>query len=225
MQINTYDKKHVENLFDEAQNIAIIPAKVAGSDAYYAAAGLFHMLSEKFAHTKKNIKFVYTGKIPEECSGYVNKGDIESNVSQRDLIVTIDYTNTPADKVSYSAGNDVLTLKMGPVPKDFDLTKIKGHITGFDFDLVVTVGAQNLEDLGQIYKNLEEELSNAKIINIDNTKNNKRYGVVNVIDATAETLSTLVFKGAGEWNLVPDKPAARALLAGISQKEPTAQNG
>lgn len=219
MQIGDYDKQQLLSLLQEAKDIAVVPADTEGSDAFCAGVGLYLMLKEKFANNsnedKKNVKFLFAGKMPEACGKLLPPEEITNNIQDRELLISVDYSATNASKVQYTTENDILYLKLGPVPKHFDVNRIKSKITGFDFDLIFVIGAQELSKLGQIYNNLRAEINKAKKVNIDNNKLNARFGVINVIDDSADTLSALVFKNAAEWKLTPNKEAAKALLTGI----------
>lgn len=219
MQIDTFNKKQTLELLDKARRVAIIPAKTAGASSYCAAAGLYLLLREKYEEDKKkSVNFIFQGKIPNECENLIEKDQIRSNLSERDVMISIDYTNTGAKKVQYSTDDDVLVLKLGPVSKNFNLNRVKARIVGHEFDLIITVGAQELLDLGQMYHSIRDEVHAADIINIDNTSLNKRFGILNIVETEAESLSALVFKKAGELGMVPNHRAAKALLKGMSTK-------
>lgn len=227
MQIEQYDKQHLNKLIQDSQRIAILPAKTNGADSFAAGVGLYFMLkqlAEEYNENqdnsnKKEVRLVYFGKHPEETSQIIKPEEVSDNISERELRIEVDYTNTPASNVSWTTDNDILVLKMGPVPQDFSLDRIRAGVVGFNFDLIIIIGAQNIQDLGTIYTNLEKELQNAYKINIDNNSNNKRYGVVNIIDPSAQTLSELIFKFAIDLKLVPNTKAAKALLKGITYRE------
>lgn len=225
MQVSNYDKRQVVNLINEARDIAVIPSKTARGNSFCAAAGLFYMIKQKFedddASNDKNIRFVYSGKVPDDCVGVMDEADISADLDSRYLLVSIDYSNTPAAKAQYSHSDDTLYLKLGPVPRDFETNRVRSRVTGFDFDLIIVVGAQELEDLGPIYNNLRSEIDNAKIINMDNTNNNRRFGVVNVIDTYAENLSMLIMKEAVNLEMSLNAKAAKALLSGITSQVPS----
>lgn len=212
MHVNHQSDNFVTKLIDEAQNVAVIPSGVAGADAYAAAVGLFYMLLDK----EKTVSFVYQGKVPQNCEDLIKKERITSNISQRSLSVSVDYSNTPAAKAKYSTQDGVLTINIGPVSKKFDTNRVKVRIQGFDFDLIFVVGAKSLDDLGGTYGELRTEFNNANVVNLDNSIRNTRFGSISLIDEDAVTLSTLVFKTASEWDLVPGEEAAKALLKGMT---------
>jgi nanoRNase/pAp phosphatase (c-di-AMP/oligoRNAs hydrolase) len=202
----------VVELIKNAKRIAIMPSKIAGEDAFCAGVGLYNMLKDQ----DKRASFVYTGKIPEGCEDLINENEVTSDVFERELMVSIDYSDTPAARVHYSTENDILYLNVKPIDKNFDLDRVTSAIKGFEFDVIITLGAQDLEDFGQTYSELELEFTRANIINIDNTEKNSRYGLEDVLDASVDTLSLLVLQKASQWDLTVTKKAGKALLTGIS---------
>jgi nanoRNase/pAp phosphatase (c-di-AMP/oligoRNAs hydrolase) len=201
-------------LLKEANNIAIVPSKVAGVDAFAAGVGLFLMLKD----INKNVTVVYPGATPEEFTD-LKDINITTNVGQRELVVSVDYSGTEASKVHYSTENDILFLTVSPVSKEFDLSNIKSEIKGYNFDLIITIGAQIPDDFGQTFRELEGEFSKADILNLDNTDRNQRFGTINVIDSTEDSLSLLVLNKAANWELKVNSRAAEALLKGISRRK------
>jgi len=206
------EQENTKTLINSAQSIAIFPNKVGGVDAYSAGAGMYLMLKK----LEKNVSFVYQGKRPEGCENILKDDEILSDCKQRELLVAIDYSGTPASKVHYYTENDTLYLSVSPVNREFDLSKIKSKIKGYDYDLIITVGAQDVDDFGQFYTELEEEFKRAKIINIDNTDRNQRFGAINIVDTSEPSLSLLVLNKAAEFGVKPDTQSAKALLTGIS---------
>ena len=210
------DYNQIKGLINNAKDIAIIPSKVSEADAFSAGVGLYHMLSAR----GKSVSFVYPGSIPEVCKDLMEEEDIEIDTKDRKLMVSIDYSDTPAAKVQYSTEDNILRLVVSPVPKDFDSSRVRAGIVGFDFDVVFVLGAQRLEDLGKTLENIREELGKSTVINIDNTGMNTGFGNVNLVDVTANNLSVLVFKLISRLGLVPDVKSAKALLVGMTYREP-----
>ncbi|MFC1756134.1 bifunctional oligoribonuclease/PAP phosphatase NrnA [Patescibacteria group bacterium] len=209
-------KNKIAGLIEESQNIAVMPSKVAGMDAFGAGVALYHMLKE----LDKDVSFIYPGKTPEKAENLIKPEDITKDVKSRSLLVSIDYSDTDATKVNYSTDNDVLYLTINPIPDDFDKnTKIKSRITGFDFDIIFVVGAQNVSDLGSTFRNLDSASKTSKIINVDNTEINERFGFVNIVDNSVNSVSQLVMEKVSDWELNINQKAAKALLEGIIARE------
>lgn len=214
--MNDYEDKtsQIIELIKEADNIAIMPAKVSGVDAFASAIGLFTMLKE----WDKNVTVIYPGMVPEEFRD-VEGIDIIQNPGQRELLVSVDYSNTEASKVNYSTDNDVLHFSISPVSRDFDLSRVKSEIRGLNFDLIITLGAQLPADLGKAFEDVGGEYEKADILNIDNTDRNQRFGNINIVDSNVDSLSLMVLNLAAILGLRISRKSAELLLKGISLRK------
>ena len=209
-------KNKVAQLLDESENIAVMSSKVAGLDAFCAGAALYHVLKAK----DKPVTFIYPGKVPEGGDDLVSEGDVTKDVTERDLIVSIDYSGSGASKVNYATDNGILNIKIGPVsPTYSEEGKIRSQIRGFSFDTIFTIGAQNLYDLGKAYQNLDKSTKVAKIVNLDITDRNDRFGLIDIVDPMVNSLSLLLFQHLTSWELTPNEKSAEAILRGIKSKE------
>ncbi len=227
MQIEDNKTNQLADIIESSSHIAIIPSKIGQDDSFAAAVGLYYALLQKYSSEEyclKDFKFIFFGKVPDGCKNLIQATEIADNLDERDLIVSIDYSGTYANKVHYSTENDILQVKISPVPKDYELSRIRSKVVGFNFDLIITIGARELEDLGPIYSRLKDEIHSAKVINFDNSNANKRFGTLNIIDAEADTFSSLIFKKLSELSIVPNKKAATALLYGITYREGVSVN-
>ena len=216
MNDQIYETQRIKELLNSAKNIAIMPSQVAGVDAFCAGAGLYYSLLQM----DKQASLVYLGTVPEECGHIVNSDQLTDDIFSRKLVISIDYSDTPASKLAYSNENNILQLVLSPVSKDFDSSKVKTKIQGYNFDLVLMVGVQSPEDLGQVHRELRDDLNMSKVVNIDNTNLNTRHGYINLIDTTASNLSSVVFKLLSKMEIVPDTKAAKALLIGMTYRDP-----
>jgi nanoRNase/pAp phosphatase (c-di-AMP/oligoRNAs hydrolase) len=207
-------KPQLASLFDEAENIAVMPSMIAGYDAFAGALAIYLILKSK----EKNVTFIHPGGIYNDFSELITTDEVTIDPSLRDLVVSIDYSKSPAGKVHYSTLNDVLTLKISPVQKDFSLENVVSKIKDLEFDVIVSVGALQPEDFGYVYDNLESEFRTAKVINIDNTENNLKWGFLNLVDPKVSSLSLLVLNKLAEAGITVDAKAAQAILKGITYR-------
>lgn len=211
-----FNKENILELVKNAKHIAIVPSKIAGPDSFCAGAALYYMLRS----AEKQVSFIYPGVIPEICNDLLPEEVIDSNTSHRKLSISVDYSDTPAARVEYSNDDNILKLLVSPIARNFNLDRVKAEIAGFDFDLVFMLGVQSLGDLGKTYTDLKAEFDKAKIINIDNTKMNTKFGHANILDVSADNLSMALFRLAPKLDLVPDIKAAKAILLGMTYREP-----
>ena len=213
MQIDITRSEDVSHLIEESKNIGVLACREAGLDAFCAAVALFNMLKSK----GKTVSFIFPGELPESVKDLITADNVVSDLKSRNLIVSVDYSGTKADKVKYNTENSILTFRLGPITGDFDvMSRVSAKVASFDFDLTFVIGAPTLEDLGETYQTISNELHASKIINIDNSKRNNRFGIVNIIDLEIDSISLLIFQKAVDWRLHPNKDAAKALLKGMS---------
>lgn len=207
--------KLITESLQAANSVAIVPSKIGGVDAFCAGVGLFHALKD----SQKNVQLIYPGKVPDGCEDLIALEEITSNVKRRDLVVAIDYSGTDVEKVQYSTEETTFFLRLGPIPREFDTNKVKIEIQGHKHDLYVIVGAQMPEDLGQTYAEMEKELLTGKVINIDITDRNTRFGHFNIVDPLKDSLSLLALHSVLDWQCIVNSEAAKAFLAGISHRK------
>lgn len=210
LQLDTAQK-----LIKEARKIAIVPSRMAKTDAYSAGVGLYFMLKE----IGKEVSLVYPGQIPEKASHLIDKERVKKDIKERDLIVEIDYSGTDAGAAQYSTKDHKLQVKLGPVSKDFSIgDRIRASLAGFSFDLLIIIGAQNASDLEEDFGNVTDTFNGANVINIDHLEKNSEFGTVNLIDKEAISLSQQILKLAAHWKIIPDDKSAKALLTGMTYR-------
>lgn len=215
MQIDLTTNEQLAKTFQSGQNIAIVPSEAGGLDAFCAAVSLYLMLLA----LDKSPKILYRGEAPSQCASLIKEGDVVKNFSQRQLVVSIDYSQEKDAKAWYEPEDNILKVKLAPVSKDYDVAnKVKVFVSsGFDYDTCVILGANDIESLGPEIADIKDDLYKSVIVNISNNVANSRFGSVNVIDSTCESLCHLIVKKASLWELNITSQAAQALLFGISQ--------
>jgi nanoRNase/pAp phosphatase (c-di-AMP/oligoRNAs hydrolase) len=201
-------------LIQKSNSIAIMHSVKGGVDAYSAGSGLYTMLKEK----GKKVSMIYDAKVPEVAKDLVPEEEIFRNVSERELLVSVDYSGTPATKMNYEVENEVLNFRLGPVTKDYDVNKVRAKLVGHTFDLIFTVGIKSFGDLGDVYNELSNSFNSGHVVNIDNDSKNTRFARNNLIDDSHDSLSVMMLNVGPKWDLKLTSNSARALLTGITYK-------
>ncbi len=67
--------------------------------------------------------------------------------------------------------------------------QVETTVKALPYDLVITVGASDLEELGSIFTSHADFFYNIPIINIDNRANNEHFGTINIVDITASSIA------------------------------------
>lgn len=120
------------------------------------------------------------------------------------------------EKVDYDLEGTDLKMKFPIVAgQSFEPTHITPSFEGSSFDLVMTVGAANLESLGSLYTQNQETFSKAYLVNVDNSQANTQFGNTKVVDPQAASLSEVVSQILPDLNLSADGDISSNILAGI----------
>jgi nanoRNase/pAp phosphatase (c-di-AMP/oligoRNAs hydrolase) len=105
-----------------------------------------------------------------------------------------------------------ITPEKGSIdPRDFSFVPAQ-----FKFDLVVVLGASDKESIGKIYEENPDIFFEIPVVNIDCHINNESFGQINFVNATASSVSEILFELLEKIDPDSiDERLANCLLAGI----------
>lgn len=207
-----------QNLIERSQAISIFLARNIDEDGFGAGLALFYTLKKM----GKNVNLFFE-KIPPKFQFLLNNlsaADPKPADFFKKFIISIN-----------TSGKEILEMFYEKNEKDLKiyLTLNGGEITERDIafssfnpsppqksDLVITLGAQSLEDLGIFFEQNPNLFYELPILNIDNYPSNENFGEINLIEITSPSLSEILtdlIKTLG-LNLI-DNDLATFLLAGI----------
>jgi nanoRNase/pAp phosphatase (c-di-AMP/oligoRNAs hydrolase) len=132
------------------------------------------------------------------------------------FIVSVDLKNAKISQIKYVIENNKLNFIISPQDGFFTEKDISSNISGFKYDLIITIDSQDLESLGRIYDNNIEFFYKTPIINIDQSPENEEFGQLNILDLKAVSVTEIVFNLINEYNKkLIDEDIATCLLTGI----------
>lgn len=137
----------------------------------------------------------------------------------RRFIVSVDISQAKVNQIKYLVENNTLNFIISPSEGWFKPEDVSAKAGEFKYDLIITIGASDLESLGKLYDQNVEFFYKTTIINIDHRPNNEAYGQINFIDLNAVSISEILFYLLKNYK--PDlisEEIATCLLAGIIQK-------
>ncbi len=86
----------------------------------------------------------------------------------------------------------------------------------YKYDLIITLSAQDLESLGDIFLNNTDLFYRVPVVNIDHRPSNEHFGQINLVDISATSSSEIIFKTLEQLNAAHiDEEIATALLTGM----------
>lgn len=205
----------LRNVLQSAQSILITLPKNADDDVV-AAALAFYLTLQKM---RKQVSIVTDGDIRVEQAHLFGINKIGKQLSGGNtLVVSLPYKEGTIEKVSYNIEGDKFNLVIEPrgerltfAPEEVEYNFGKG-----EYDTVFVFGAQDLNNLGNLYKNHQSTFSQKQLVNIDNHSNNAQFGQVNIVEPgpISQTV-TMLFKAL---RLPLDQDPASNLYTGIVSK-------
>lgn len=136
----------------------------------------------------------------------------------RKFIVSLNIKDAKINQIKYLVENNTLNFIISPSSGWFSPEDISTSSSGFKYDLIIVVGAVDLESLGSIYDQNIEFFYKTTIINIDHQPENEEFGQVNLIDLNAVAATETIFEGLKEKMEIIDEDIATCLLTGIVVK-------
>jgi len=177
------------------------------------AAGLALFLALEKA--KKRVKIGCSSQMTVEYNRLFGVDKITPNIGSRNL--TISLPEEAVEKVSSQTEDGRLNLtikpKNGATP--IEQKDIKYSYSGADAEIIFTIGAQKLEDLGEIYQQENQAFEKVEIINIDINPANTKFAQKNLIFPQQVSLSQLTAKIFKKLGLAVSQDIATNIIAGI----------
>ena len=200
--------------FLEKSTTPLIVCHNNGSDSLASGISLAKYITKVF---NKAPTLVYSGDFANVDPELLTLYEIKEELDPMTLKLTLDYKDTIIEKVTHARDeeNSRLVMEIKPVERNFDTRRISFAIVGPNYDLIIVIGASDLNELGDLYAKNRETFDNATIINFDNSKNNQNFGRINVVNSEAQSLSAMLFSKFAEWNYVPDNEVSKSLLVGL----------
>jgi nanoRNase/pAp phosphatase (c-di-AMP/oligoRNAs hydrolase) len=126
-----------------------------------------------------------------EFGNLVGINKVREQVGNKNLVVTIKgYSKAGVDKVTYNVeGEDfnlIVVPKAGTPP--FDPKNIVYNYTGVDAEMIVTIGIQSLDQLGDFYQREKEFFAKTPIANVDADLTNANYATFNLTNQAASSV-------------------------------------
>ncbi len=209
-----------KQIFDQvakSKNILIATSQNPSVDAIAASLALKIILEQQ----NKKVKVVsqdYT-LLPQH-SFLPKSKDIHSDLSTlKQFVISLDLGQTKVEELSYDIKEDKLNIYIKPKTGFFKNEDLSTSDDNYEYDLIFTIDAPELEALGSIYDSNTEFFYKIPIINIDHKPSNDNYGQINLVDITATSVSEIVFELLKEHDeKMLNEYIATNLLTGIISK-------
>jgi phosphoesterase RecJ-like protein len=205
--------EQLKQFLEKSKEVLILIPENPTGDAIGSALALYFFLQKKNLHPTLSL----SGNIPQKYSFLPQPETILNEISgARDFVLSFDTSFNKIVSIKSEERdnkfNIFLTPEKGAIdPRDFSFIPAK-----FKYDLLVVVGASDLENLGKVYESNPDLFFEVPIVNIDHKSNNENFGQINLVEVTASSASEIVTSLLEriDPNGV-DKAMADCLLTGI----------
>lgn len=214
----TDQTNQARNLLKDIQSVLIVIGNNPNIDTVASGLALYLALTA----SGKQTAIVAPTNMTVEFSHLVGVDVIGNKIngqSGRNLVISFPYQEGSIEKVSYNIENETFNLVVEPREGYPIVTEemMRYGYSGGSYDLIITVGATQLNQLNDLY-NLNQSLFREKpIINIDIQSQNSRYGRVNFVDNGVSSVSELTVNLFSLLGFKLDTDIASNLLMGITE--------
>lgn len=206
-------QEQLKNQIDSAENILLLTSEKPSLDAVAANWALSHLLKS----LGKNPVVLQKGTSPDSFSFLAAPEKMEAEIKgARDFVLSFDTKRNKITDFRTENKIDSFDIYITPEkaaidPRDFSFIPAK-----FKYDLVIVVGCQNLECLGEMREKNSDLFFEVPLANIDNASTNENFGQINLVDITSSSASEILaglFKNI--WEKQTDRNIAQCLLSGL----------
>ena len=205
-------KQQALELINKSKHILIAPGRSDG-DSIGSGLALYLVLSR----LGRKVDLVVLDPLPDKFDFLPKLDELQHEFNGlRDFIISLECVSATADKLAYNFQDSKLNIVVTPKQGTFKPQDVSFAEGNFQYDVVVTMDAADLEQLGAIYIDNPKLFQSVPIINIDHHASNDYYGAVNLVDLTAtSTAEILVGLIEALGPSLIDADVATALLTGI----------
>ena len=169
---------------------------------------------------QKDVTVVSSGKAEESLKFLPGVGELkEKFASGKSLVITLDTAVKGLEEISYHTAEDKVHIYKKPKSQEFNSEDLSFSREKFPVDLIISLDAMSLEDLGKIYENNTDLFFETPKINIDNKPGNEYFGSINLVDVAATSVAKILAGLLQKYEeQLMDADTATCLLAGIIAK-------
>ena len=205
--------KKATALIRNSAKILLVGAQNWQLDDMAGLLGLESLLSES-----KEVLAVSSASVSAKLKFLANFSAVQKKL-QGGQGVSISVNTDNEDGINYEIIDGKLNITItdpsGKISRD--LVSVQEYVG--KFDLIITVGVNALEDCGEIFAKNTALFSNTTVLNISNNPANEMFGNVNLINASASSVSEILANlvmADDELQKSLNKNAINAFFAGIS---------
>jgi bifunctional oligoribonuclease and PAP phosphatase NrnA len=202
---------------DSAGRIAIALPKDVTVDLACAAVALAEGLKSRAGKAGNPSCYIFSAaeKFPS-LPFLKNQPRVFSQLSNNgQMAIKVSNAHGQPSEIKYETDSGGLVIYIKSESGQIEESDVSVLSSPAGFDLVIILGAASFEQLGSLYTNLTKMFFETPNINIDVNPANEFYGTVNLVAATASSVSEVVMDVLTAAGASENTEVATALLGGI----------
>lgn len=203
----------VKSLLDSSSDILILLKKDPTIDDVAAGLALYSSLLQ----TGKIVSLACPTPLTVEFSNLFSVDKVNTKIGNKNLVISLDYTEGSIEKVSYNVEGNKFNLIIQPKAGFplFSPEKVNYSYSGVGANLVFVIGAGTLSDLDNFYTENQKFFDSLPLININRNDNATNFGKVDILNKSASSNSELVFDLIKTLDYKIDPDALSNIITGI----------
>ena len=202
---------------ERSQSPVIVLRHDANIDDFSAALSV-RALVERM---QKKADVVSTGgPLPKTLSFFTCNNEVCGTLPQlRRTVLTIQTEKTPVHTLSHEQGDQTLRIELTPSAGMWKPEDIHINTEGYRYDLIILIGARDLNAIGPLFEQYADFFHDTPIINIDHSPENEHFGQINIVDINSTSCSEVCFELFERTDTsAVDENIATCLLTGMIHK-------
>ncbi|MFA6131014.1 MAG: hypothetical protein WC730_02025 [Patescibacteria group bacterium] len=202
---------------ERAKRPLIVLPKTANPDDFVSGFALAHLLEK----LQKPIEMATIGgRAPKTLDFLSSKISVRGDLPNiRKLLIRLTAKETKIDELSYDIVDGEIHIHLTPKTGAWQEKDVIVNADGYRYDLILTVGARDLSQLGDLYKKYSDFFFETPIVNFDHTVENEQFGQLNIVDVNAVSISEIIFDLLRQLDpSLIDQEIATMLLTGMIYK-------
>lgn len=215
-------KEQIIDQIKKSETILLCVSKNPSGDALGAAMG-FYLALKKFG--KKTDIVCPTGILNKY--NFLPSSELITHKLEgaKDYVLSIDIDREKLQQLRYEVEDKKLRIFITANNVNIDKDNIAIESSKFRYDLIISIGAGDLENLGSAYDENPELFYETPVANIDHNPSNEYFGKINMVDVTVSSCSEIAYNLISELDeKLFDENISTNLLAGIISETESFQN-
>jgi phosphoesterase RecJ-like protein len=208
-------REQTNKLLLRAKEVLLVAPQKMNADI----ASAFLSLNGVLTQAGKSVTIVSDGEIPSQLSFLESGVVIQKSLKKNDdFVLSLSTDFTQVETVKHVFKDNSVDIVVTPKQGNFQPSDVSFPQNTTQFDLILVLGADNLEDVGTVFENNTKLFASTTVVNISVSGANEFFGNINVVDTSRSAVCEIVFEilvhDSSLMKFV-EKQTATELLTGI----------